>query len=109
MKRLRFLSGEGNGTATVPDGQVISITMVPGLAAPALGSWVRIAQSKSIFVPPGITLDLQADDLGNCCGDDTCDRWPGDVQIVIEFGQAADPASPPASDPPASWLVIYNG
>lgn len=112
MKRLRFLSGVGNGSAIVPNGQILAVTMVPG---EDLGSYVRINQSGPIFVPPGVTLDLQAEDLGNCCGDGECDRWPGEVQIEIVFGQHADPRWPwdpetiPPSDAPASWLVVYNG
>lgn len=115
MKRLRFLTGKGNGKTTVPDGQILAVSMVPGLTDPAAGSYLAIGTNGPIFVPPGTTIDLQAADLGNCCGDGTCDRFPGDVQIVIVFGQEAlgaidgEPDPEVVGDPPASWLVIYNG
>lgn len=114
MKRLRFPTGTGNGTVTVPNGQILAITMVPGKGAAGLGfisgSWVRIATNAPIWVPEISVLDLQAADLGLCCGDVECDRWPGEVQIEIIFGQNAKPQpSSYAGIAPESWLVVYNG
>jgi len=113
MKQLRFPTGVGDGTAVVPGGQILAITCVPGEGAadpPApTGCWVRIANNGPIWVPFGYPLDLQAKDLGSCCGDGTCDRWPGDVQVRIDFGTIAAPSGEAEGDPPASWLVIYNG
>lgn len=114
MKRIRLCSGRGNGTATIPGGQILCITMVPGPEVErdpptGTGGWIRIATNAPIWVPYGYPIDLQAADLGNCCGEYVCDRWPGEVQIEIVFGQNAAPSNEDAGDEPAAWCVIYNG
>jgi len=103
MKRMRFLSGRGNGTAIVPGGQILAIGMVPGVA----GSYCQIDEATPIFTPGDIVLDLQGAELGLCCGDRECDRWPGEVQVQIIFGQNVSGSD--EGDQPVSWLVIYNG
>lgn len=107
MKKLRFLTGRGDGRATVPNGQLLSVSMVPGTTT---GSYLQINESAPIWVPVGTTIDLTADELGLCCGEDECNRYPGDVQIVIVFGTIVQ-ISPRAltGDEPLSWLVVYNG
>lgn len=117
MRRMRFLSGEGNGAATVPSGEVTCITMVPGTG----GSWLQINESKAIWVPGDVTLTLSGDELAACCGVDLVGctsndpRYPGDGQIQIVFGQEvqrppdANPDAPTTGDAPKSWLVVYNG
>lgn len=110
MKRLRFLSGVGNGQITVPDGQLLFLTMAAGLT---IGSWLKINESGPIFVPPGYTLGLDSKTFGFCCGEPECDRYPGERGITIVFGEGAAPLDdtrvPIASDPPLSWLAVYNG
>lgn len=111
MKRIRFLSGTGNGQTTVPDGQILFLSVVAGTD---LGSWLKINESAPIFVPPGYTLGLDAKTFGMCCGEPECDRYPGERGITIVFGENAAPVSsdtrvPVPSDPPQSWLVVYNG
>ncbi len=113
MKRLRFLSGEGNGVAIIPDGsQALDISMVPGTA----GSWVQIAESKPIWVPGSATFELGTKELGQeDCVRDKCDMWPGDIQVSIVFGQDVDGLSPEqlaahnTGSEPLSWFVIYTG
>jgi len=110
MKRLRFLSGEGNGSAIIPDGsQALDISMVPGTN----GSWVQIAESKPIWVPPESTFEIGALELGAwVCGPvSVCDMWPGEVQVAIVFGQDVDglQARDILGDEPLSWFVIYTG
>src|SRR5262245_6543363 len=112
MKRLRFLSGTGNFQQTIPEGQILSISMVPGSDA---GSWIQINESGPIFVPPGIVYLARAADLGLEPGESKCDRYPGDEGITIVFGQGVDgpPIDPLTGDPilldaPISWEVIYN-
>lgn len=115
MKRIRFLTGVGDGRAVISRGQLLTVSMVPG-DGPVGGSYVQINNSSPIFVPAGSTLSLEAADLGNCCGADICDMYPGEQQIEIVFGRLIQPPTPPAGDPPAvlgdapkSWLVVYNG
>jgi len=119
MKLLRFLSGEritgtGNGVAIIPGGQVLDISMVPG----ANGSWVQIDESRPIWVPGGSAFEVGAAELGNCCGAERCDQWPGEVQVRIVFGQGVSPLPlgvggevpiPIEGDVPESWFVIYRG
>lgn len=133
MKRLRFLSDFGNGSAIIPGGQILLIWMVPGLAseAQAGGSWLQIAESRPIWVPPSVSfsgITLRAEDLGlsdrsepitDPCDDPHCDQWPGTTQVEIIFGQNVQRPPrlitvdgtpvPDIGTAPQSWLVIYNG
>lgn len=105
IKRLRFLSGEGNGSATIPGGQVLSVSVVPDAA---VGSWVVLNESKPIFVPPNSTLSLTAKELGQ--EDGNALQWPGDGQILIQFDSGDNlNGKVPLLGPPISWLVIYTG
>lgn len=109
MKRLRFQSGIGNGEAVIPGGQILSISMVPGTAT-STGSWIAIGNAGPIWVPYTKVLDLGAKELGECCGQEPCDQWPGDQQIRVVFGEDAAPSGAASDgDPPLSWLVVYNG
>lgn len=111
MKRLRFLNGTGDDTAVIPDGQVLFLSVAAGLT---LGTWLKINESEPIFVPAGYTLGLDALAFGMCCGESECDRYPGERGITVVIGTAAapltgDPPEPTESDPPLSWLIVYNG
>lgn len=126
MKRLRFLSGFGNGKATIPGGQLLYIKMVPGLSEVAgRGSWMQVAECAAIWVPQGTVQELRAADLGNdeqhdcaelACHTGCCDQYPGDVQIEIVFGQGVqnpkkvtNDDQPDTGEVPQAWLVVYAG
>lgn len=133
MKRLRFLSDFGNGSAVVPGGQILLIWIVPPSASELSpgGCWLQIAESRPIWIPPSLALTgltLRAEDLGltefegrpdDPCYDPHCDQWPGSTQVEIVFGQnvQAPPRlvtidgvpRPDIGGVPQSWLVIYNG
>lgn len=105
MKRLRFPSGAGNGSVIIPSGQILTVSMVPHAT---LGSYLVIAGSNPIFVPASAQLALDAHAFGYCCSVDTCDMYPGNVQIELLFNDVGD-GSVPAAGEPQSWLVVYNG
>ena len=107
MKRMSFQTGEGNGQATVTGGQLLDISMIPGEE----GSWIQIHTWKPIWVPAGSAFELGAHELGLCCGADKCDQFPGDVQIVIVFGQEVSPLDErqPIGSEPLSWFVVHTG
>lgn len=109
MKRLRFEGGTGNATVIVPGGQLLLVRIVPPCTSDPdnpVFTWLQINESKAF--PVYDTLVLRAADLGNCCGDAACDRFPGDVQIAINFGLNVSP-EPETGVGPEEWLVIYNG
>lgn len=119
MKAMFFPTGVGNGEVVVSDGQLLTISMVPG----PLGSWARIGRGKSIWVPPNAALSLEAADLGLCCGANRCDQYPGEGQIRILFGTEAfedaegggleidpvDGGGDDAGSEPLTWLVVWTG
>lgn len=110
MKRIRYLSGVGDGQPTIPDGQILFLSVVAGTTN---GTWLRINESGPIFIPPEYTLGLDALTFGFCCGEPSCDRYPGERGITMVIGTEAAPPDggrePIESDPPLSWLVVYNG
>src|SRR5262245_27747409 len=104
-KRLRFLSGEGNGQATIPGGQVLSVSMVPDGTN---GSYVVLNESRAIFVPPDTTFNLTAKELGQEDGNGL--QWPGEQQISIQFDSGDNlNGKVPLKSPPESWEVVYTG
>lgn len=105
MKRLRFPSGTGDGQATIPDGQILFLSIVAG---ETLGTWFKVNESEPIFIPAGRTIGLDALAFGFCCGEEECDRYPGKTQISIVIGTQAAPDGVD-SDPPLAWLIVYNG
>lgn len=108
MKLIRYLTGVGNGTAVVPSGQILTISMVPGTN----GSWVQINNGKPIWVPSSATFSLEALDIGLEPGETLeCDQYPGDQSITIVFGQEVEGLNPrdTEGDEPLTWLVVYNG
>lgn len=108
---MRFLTGKGNGAPTVPDGQITYLWVVAGDP----GSWVQITNSGPIWVPKEHPLRMSAADLGNCCGVERCDRFPGEQQIQIVIGQNVqrppdvNPDAPDNGAAPVTWLIAYNG
>lgn len=81
--------------------------MVPG----ETGSWLQIANNEPIWVPPGTTFEIGAQELGLCCGASQCDMYPGEVQIVIIFGQNVNKPDPDigVGSAPLSWFAVYHG
>lgn len=113
MHRMRFLTGPKNSNAAVavPDGQITFLWVVAGDP----GTWIQINNCGPIWIPKDHHLKMSAADLGNCCGVDTCDRFPGDVQVQVVIGQNvqrapdSNPDAPDAGAAPVTWLIAYNG
>lgn len=115
MKAMFFPTGIGNGEVVVSDGQLLTVSMVPG----ADGSYVKIARGPEIWVPPNAVFSLEAADLGNCCGAGRCDQYPGEGQIRILFGTynfihdtlliVPGDGLGALGSPPLTWLVVWTG
>jgi hypothetical protein len=104
MLKWNHDSGIGAFSLQIPGGQLLNISMVPDEAA---GSWLRIGNAEPIFVPAGTTFDLGAEELANCCGSQTCDQWPGEYPLIIEFGSADADGLDGA--PPQAWFAAWRG
>lgn len=118
MKRIRTESGAGNGNCIIPGGQILTISITPGADGSASGlvgldgSWFKFNECRGIWVPSFTTVELGAKDLGLEDGENMCDRFPGDQQIALVFGQNATPGDfipDGQGQAPLSWFVIYNG
>jgi hypothetical protein len=106
-------SGIGHRIVQIPGGQLLDITMVPDAA---VGSWLRIGNAQPTYVPAGSTFELGAAELANCCGQQTCDMWPGEFPLMLEFGAPPNPnanedplIAVPDGAPPQSWFVAWRG
>lgn len=103
MKQVRFIGqNDWDGDITIPSGsQLTHIRVVPGIipdSSPARRqTWIRINESKPFYLTQPLVLG--SDTFGFCCETDNqldqfkreCDRYPGDVQIVITIGPSAAP------------------
>lgn len=116
MKRLRFPGYNGNAVVTIPgDSQLLYMRVIPGrdIETGLLGTWLQIGESAPhLLVCP---LELRAADFGQCCEKNQCNRFPGEVQIMIIVGQEAAPRAVEDRDefgtgaPPQDVFIIYEG
>lgn len=123
---------DGDYSAIIPSGsQITKVFIVPGTdeETGVTGTWVRINDQYPMYIV--VPTILCRDDFGYCCPpvekgidgcgnpymrtvDDTCDRYPGDVQISIDIGLPARPEGQVGRDfaiggPAAQWFIMYEG
>lgn len=121
----------GDVEVTIPEGvQLSKVFIVPGTdeETGVTGTWVQINEQTPMFIV--IPVILCRDDFGYCCPphasgadecgpftgtyEDECDIYPGNVQIVINIGEPAQPNGTPGNDfavgmPAVQWFVMYFG